>query len=73
MQFTGVFAFFWHALARTADEPVSARDAEIAQLESLYRGRAVPLTAAQLGLRLAVLVVLAVLATLVTTLVLAPG
>ena len=73
MQFTGVFAFFWHTLARTADQPVSAREAEIAQLESLYRGRDDPLTGAQVGARLAVLVVLAVLATLVTALVLSPA
>ncbi len=73
MQFSGVFAFFWYALARTADEPVSAREAEITQLESLYRGRDVPLSAAQLGMRLAALVVLAVLAAFVTALVLTPG
>ena len=56
MQFSGVFAFFWHSLTRTADQPVSGREAEIAQLESLYRGRGVPLTGAQVGVRLAALV-----------------
>ncbi|MGZ4664914.1 MAG: hypothetical protein ACXV5Q_07665 [Frankiaceae bacterium] len=73
MQFSGVFAFFWNTLARTADQPVSGREAEIAQLESLYRGRGVPLTGAQVGARLAVLVGLVALATLVTALVLTPA
>ena len=73
MQFSGVFAFFWQALARAAGQPVTEREAEIARLESLYRGRGDPLTGPQLAMRLAALGVLAVLATLVTTLVLAPG
>ena len=73
MQYSGFFAFFWYSLARTTDQPLSPRDTEIAQLEQLYRGTHVPLTAAQVSLRFAALVVIAVLVALGTTLVLTPA
>jgi hypothetical protein len=73
MQYSGFFAFFWYSLERTTDQPLSPREAEIAQLEHHYRGAHVPLTAAQVALRFAALVVMAVLVALGTTLVLTPA
>ena len=73
MQYSGFFAFFWYSLARTTDQPLSPREAEIVQLEHHYRGAHVPLTAAQVALRFAALVVMAVLVALGTTLVLTPA
>ncbi len=72
MQYSGFFAFFWYR-SRARPTNRSLRGRPRSRSWNALPGPHVPLTAAQVALRFAALVVMAVLVALGTTLVLTPA
>jgi len=66
MQWCGMFAFYWYAIARTKELPLNEREKEIQMLEGLYNEPDVPPTWTKFTLILLALVAVVAIASVAT-------